>query len=113
MRLFERLIVRFGMTALVVFPIHTVSGLAGAAGMGAWRFVAAVSVGQLIHIGASVVFGGAISEWTAPFIRLVTGHLVEATFVCVALVAAHLVIGRWRTGRWGFAVGRVEAVGRD
>jgi uncharacterized membrane protein YdjX (TVP38/TMEM64 family) len=107
-RWIERLIMRFGMVALVVFPIHTVSGLAGAAGMNVWRFIVAISLGQLVHIGASVIFGEAISEWTTPFITMVTEHLLEATAVCGVLVAGNLLIGRWRTGRWGFALGRVE-----
>lgn len=106
-RVFERLIGRFEMLALVVFPIHTVSGLAGVAGVRWGRFLIAVSLGQLVQLYATVAFGEVIAEWTVPLVTAITRHLVPATAVCIGLVALHLLIGRWRTGRWGFMVGRL------
>src|SRR5690606_26223163 len=97
---------RFGMFALAVFPIHTVSGLAGVAGENWVRFVLAVSLGQLAQLYATVASVGVIAEWTTPLVTLLTRHVVPATAVCVGLVAVHLLFVAWRTGRWEFvAVG--------
>jgi len=94
LRWFEALFARFGAPLLVLFPVYTLGALAGAAGTRLKVFVPAMLLGQALYITAGYYLGDAVTEWTQPFVRWLTEHIVASTLVCVALVGAQQLWSR-------------------
>jgi hypothetical protein len=99
-RFYESLFGRFGVALLIVAPIHTAAGLAGAAGCRALPFLFAATVGQMVQVGLTIALGDEIARWTKPLVAWLGQYVLEATAVCVCLVLLQISLTRYRTGRW-------------
>jgi membrane protein YqaA with SNARE-associated domain len=89
---FERLFKRVGAPMLIVIPTYTLSALAGVARTQFWAFFIAMSLGQLLYVGASFYFGDAINEWTSLLIAYLSVYMWESTAVVATLVVLQQVI---------------------
>jgi membrane protein DedA with SNARE-associated domain len=95
-RFLEGLFGRFGVAMLVIVPGYTVSALAGAARTRPSVFLAATLTGQLLFVGATLLFGEAVGQWTRPLLSFLTAHLAECTLACVLLVVLQQLFSRRR-----------------
>jgi hypothetical protein len=91
---------RTGPLLLVLFPVHSVAALAGAAGYRTRTFVVSAGLGQLGQVWLSIRFGAALADWTQLLVAFIGEHVAVATLVCVGLAATQLIVTRVRTGRW-------------
>jgi membrane protein DedA with SNARE-associated domain len=90
----ERLFARFGVALLIVAPAPTVALFAGAARSRFVAFLFAVALGHALWNGVVVYVGDAVAVWTDLLTGFLGEHLLESTFVCVALVALQQALSR-------------------
>ncbi len=99
-RLYTSVFERFGALFLIVAPLHSLAGIAGATGYRTLPFVLAVTLGQLIQLVVMTALGEAIAVWTAQVVAFLGQHVLTATLVFGTLAMAQLLVQRWRTGSW-------------
>lgn len=98
-RFLARALARVGSILLFVFPVHSLAGLSGAAGMRLRTFLLPISLGQVPFVFVYYRFGEAISSVTAQITAFLAANLVESTAVCIGLVLLQQIVTRLRRRR--------------
>lgn len=95
----ERLFSRHGVLVVLFLPIYSVCGLAGALRISFWRFLVAITPGQVAWAVGTYYLGDSLSDWITPFVAWLSSHITEATVASVLAVIAYQFVTRWRRKR--------------
>jgi len=92
----DRLFARHGALVVLFLPVYSICGLAGALRIPFWRFLLAITPGQVLWAVGTYYLGGSLSAWINPFISWLSGHVGEATAVCIVAVVLYQLLSRRR-----------------
>lgn len=92
----DRLFARHGALVVLFMPVYSICGLAGALRVSFWRFLLAISPGQVLWAVGTYYLGDSLSAWITPFTSWLSDHVGEATAVCVVAVFLYQLVSRRR-----------------